>query len=105
MLFKKPMVIAYRTSALNYFLARLLVKTAYIGLPNLLAGEALVPEVIQKEVKPELLACLLLAYFTQPAKIAQLERKFTELHHELAQQADTQAATAILNLLKAKKLI
>jgi lipid-A-disaccharide synthase len=52
-LLKKPMVIVYRLSWLTYLLARLLVKVDHIGMVNLLAGERLVPELIQSEVTPE----------------------------------------------------
>lgn len=105
MLFKRPMVIAYRTSAFNFMLARLLVKTPFIGLPNLLAGEALVPELIQDQVQPETLARLLLEFLTSPEKTALLQQKFLALHHQLAQQADLQAAKAVSKLLENKRLI
>jgi len=49
----KPMVIMYRLSALTYWLARLLVRVNYIGMVNLIAGERLVPELIQNELRPE----------------------------------------------------
>src|SRR5579872_7465458 len=52
MLFKRPMVIAYRMSPITYQLARCLVKIPAIGLPNLLANEKLVPEFIQQEAQP-----------------------------------------------------
>jgi len=47
------MVIMYRLSALTYWLARLLVRVNYIGMVNLIAGERLVPELIQNELRPE----------------------------------------------------
>ncbi len=100
MLFKRPMVVAYRTSAFNYFLAKRLVKTPFIGLPNLLAREALVPELIQNAVRPDHMASLLLSYLDNPEKTLPLQQKFSDLHHELSQNADSQAAQAIYELIK-----
>jgi lipid-A-disaccharide synthase len=50
---KVPMVIIYKTSAISYFISRLLVKTKWIGLPNLISGKQIVPEFIQYNVNPE----------------------------------------------------
>jgi len=99
MLLKNPMVIAYRTAPFNFFLAKLLVKTPFIGLPNLLAREAIVPELIQSAVKPKVIADLLLEYLDDPEKTARLQDKFTNIHSELSQNADYQAARAILDLV------
>jgi lipid-A-disaccharide synthase len=48
-----PMIIVYRVSTFSYWVARALVRVPYIGLVNLIAGEKIVPELIQKEVTPE----------------------------------------------------
>jgi len=103
MLLKRPMVIAYRTSAFNFFLGKLLIKTPFIGLPNLLAGERLVPELIQEAARPETMATLLLAYLNHPEKTVELQEKFTAIHHQLAQNADIQAAQAIMQLVTARQ--
>ncbi|MDD5528416.1 MAG: lipid-A-disaccharide synthase [bacterium] len=50
---KVPMVIIYKTSAFSYFISRLIVKTKWIGLPNLITGKQIVPEFIQYNVNPE----------------------------------------------------
>ncbi|HUU27542.1 MAG TPA: lipid-A-disaccharide synthase [archaeon] len=55
-----PMIIAYRTSPLSYFLARLLVRVGHIGMPNLLVQDPAIPELIQDEVTPENLSRLAL---------------------------------------------
>ena len=49
----KPMIIVYRLSRLTYLLARLLVKVDHIGMVNLIAGERIVPELVQDDFKPE----------------------------------------------------
>lgn len=99
MLLKRPMVIAYATSPLNFLLAKWLVKIPFIGLPNLLAGEALVPEFIQKAVQPSSLSQALLAYLDHPEKNQPLLDKFQQIHQQLLQQADRQAAAAVLALV------
>lgn len=100
MLCKRPMVIAYRMAALTYQIARHLVKTPYIGLPNLLAKQALVPEFIQEDARPEQLAFALLDFVDHPKKIAMLEKKFLEIHQQLRCNANEQAAIAIQTLYK-----
>ncbi len=100
MLYKKPMVIAYRMAELTYQIARHLVKIPYIGLPNLLAKELLVPEFIQKEARPAQLVAALLDFIDHPKKIAVLEKKFLEIHHTLRCDANKQAAMAIENLIQ-----
>lgn len=100
MLYKKPMIIAYRMSKLTYQLAKLLVKTPYIGLPNLLANEKLVPELIQDEVKPETICQMILDYLDNPEKVQTLQNKFTELHQELRADTASSVSEAILGVVK-----
>jgi lipid-A-disaccharide synthase len=98
MLFKKPMVIAYRMSRLTYALAKILVKTPYAGLPNLLANELLVPELIQDAATPEKICEHLLDYLDHPEKVADLQNKFLELHKTLRADSASVTAEAILGL-------
>lgn len=53
MLVNRPMVVAYRLAPITYWLMRLLIRTRYVSLPNLLANAPLVPELIQKDATPE----------------------------------------------------
>lgn len=99
MLHKKPMVIAYKMSPVTFSIAKRLVKTPFIGLPNLLAETALVPELIQSEVTPEKIAQPILSYLQQPALVDSLSQKFTDLHQTLRVDASHHAAEAILSLV------
>jgi lipid-A-disaccharide synthase len=100
MLFKRPMVIAYRMANLTYQIARHLVKIPYIGLPNLLADKALVPEFIQEAAQPALLAAALLDFIDYPEKARHLRQQFTEIHQQLRRDANQRAAEAVLKILR-----
>lgn len=100
MLFKKPMIIAYRMSRLTYLLAKLLVKTPYAGLPNLLANQKLVPELIQHEVQPEKICELVLDYLDNPEKVRALQTKFTELHQHLRADSTHNILNAIVEVIR-----
>ena len=69
LLFKRPMVVAYKMAWLTYQLAKCLVKLDYISLPNLLAKKRLVPEFIQDKVKPEVMGEALLNFLNDSAKL------------------------------------
>ena len=102
-LFKTPMVIAYRQSPLSWALMRSMLYLPYVGMPNILAGEKLVPELLQGEATPGALAGALLALWRDAgARKRQVER-FHEIHHLLRQNTAEKAADAILNILDRKK--
>ena len=104
MLCKSPMVVGYRMKPLTYFLAKHLVKTPYISLPNLLADEMLVPEMIQEDCTAEKLTEKLTPYLEQDESAVQnrhvLIQRFTELHQQIQCDADKQAAQAVIDLLE-----
>lgn len=100
MLFKRPMVVAYKMSGLTYQLARYLVKLKYISLPNLLANKCLVPEFIQHAAQPESLSAALLDYIDHPENMSALEADFLTIHQQLRRNASQTAATAIMELIK-----
>ncbi|MDR6235784.1 lipid-A-disaccharide synthase [Pseudomonas oryzihabitans] len=97
LLFKRPMVVAYRVAPLTYLILRQLVKSPYISLPNLLAGRKLVPELIQHEATPERLVAELLPLLERPE---QQTDSFESIHHSLRRDASVQAARAVLALLQ-----
>ena len=104
MLCKSPMVVGYRMKPFTYFLAKRLVKTKYVSLPNLLADEMLVPELIQEDCNPTKLAEKLSQYLSEDKSAVQnrhvLLQRFAELHQMIQCNADQQAAQAVIDLLE-----
>lgn len=96
MLFKRPMVVAYKLAPLSHWLLKKVVKSPYISLPNLLAAEMLVPEFIQDAATPEALGEAVLIQLRDGSK--QTER-FAELHQSLRCDASQRAAQGVLQLL------
>jgi len=85
----------------TYLLARWLVKVEHVSLPNLLAGESIVPELIQGQATPELLSEAVLDFFQQPQRCQELRQRFSEIHESLRKDASHGAAAAILDLIGA----
>ena len=100
MLFKKPMVIAYRMPWLTHQIAKIVVKTPFVGLPNLLANEMLVPELIQEAANPDAIAMHIDSYLSSPEKTNNIKNKFTALHQSLKQDTAGCIASAVLGLMK-----
>lgn len=100
MLCHRPMVVAYRMAPATYWLARRMVKTRWISLPNLIAQETLVPELIQDAVTAEALVETLLPWFEDEQARSALEQRFVALHAELQRGASERAATAITSLVE-----
>jgi lipid-A-disaccharide synthase len=98
MLFKRPMVVCYRLSPLTYALASRMLKVPYVSLPNLLAGERLVPEFLQNEVTVGNLSAALQALIGNEEKRADLICRFAAIHAQIRCNADEQAAKAVLAL-------
>lgn len=99
MLLKKPMVVAYRLHWLTWLIARLLVRIPFVSLPNLLAGRAVVPELLQHQATAENLARETLAWLSQPARLTETRALFLGLHEQLRQDASATGAAAIRDLL------
>lgn len=105
MLLKKPMVVAYKMSGLSYAIISRLLKVPYIALPNLLANEKLVPELLQDNATVENLGNALLATLNDPQRVKWLENRFTEIHLDIRRNASECAAKAILQLLDKSALL
>ena len=102
MLCKRPMVVGHRVSAASYAIARLLrlIRTRHVSLPNILAGEALVPELLQDACTPERLHAALLHWFRDPAAADALQPRFLALHQALRCDASARAAEAVLEVAR-----
>jgi lipid-A-disaccharide synthase len=98
MLLKRPMVVAYRLSPATYRIARLMVKTQYFSLPNLLANRPLVKELIQDEATPAAIGREVLAMLEDPQRTAALAEIFGDIHRDLRRDANRAAADAVLEL-------
>ncbi len=102
LLLGKPMVVAYALAPLSYFLLKDLgwLKTPWVALPNLLAGEMLVPEILQTAITPERLGTAVLHNLTaSPEHRAHLAARFSEIHQSLRRDANQQAAQTVLACL------
>ena len=100
MLLHRPMVVSYRLGELTYQLVSRLLRTPYVALPNILAGQELVPELLQHDATPEALAENLLAELERAAADAEYLSRFEALHQSLRQGADARAAHAVLDWLE-----
>ena len=103
LLLKRPMVVAYRMAALSYAIISRLLTAPFISLPNLLAGEALVPEILQANVRPEMLGPLVLDRLQDADLQRRLRDRFTLIHQELKLDASERAAQVLLTMINNKQ--
>ena len=103
-LFKRPMVIAYNMHWLSWRIMQPKQLQPWIGLPNILCGEFVVPELLQDAATPRALADSVLQWLdaktSAPATITALESRFTQLHHELQRDTAQLATDAIQKILE-----
>jgi len=105
LLAKTPMVVAYRLSDSNYFLARSLnlIKIEHVSMPNLLAGRALVPELLQDDADPTMLGpWLYRLLMSAPARARQI-KAFEAIHRQLACNASATSARAVFDLIESRR--
>jgi lipid-A-disaccharide synthase len=100
-LLKRPMVITYKVPALTYWLMKRKGYQPYVGLPNILAGRFVVPEILQDDATPENLAQALINLVSNKDAVADLEAVFTQMHYMLKQDTAQKAAQAILPFINA----
>jgi len=94
-----PMVVAYRMSALSWWLVSRLARTPFAALPNILAGEALVPELLQRHAEPDALASALLPLLSSQAASRRQLRGLAHIHRDLQCDFATTAADALVALV------
>ena len=99
-LFKRPMVIAYNMNRVSWHLMHRQQLQPWVGLPNILCGEFVVPELLQDAATPEALAAATLRWLEDPAKVEALQQRFTALHAELLRDTPTLCADAIEKVLE-----
>jgi lipid-A-disaccharide synthase len=99
-LFKRPMVIAYAVNWLSYRIMQPMHLQPWIGLPNILCGEFVVPELIQQDANPQELAAAVLEWLEAPARITAVQEKFKALHVLLQRDTATLASDAIEKVIQ-----
>ncbi|WP_371869363.1 lipid-A-disaccharide synthase [Pseudoduganella aquatica] len=99
-LFKKPMVIAYKMMALEWQILRHFGYQPWIGLPNILARDFLVPELLQDAASPENLAEAMWRQLSDAPHRLHLAERFTEMHHSLLRNSAQESAAAVMKVLK-----
>ncbi|MCO6545345.1 MAG: lipid-A-disaccharide synthase [Gilliamella sp.] len=98
MLAKCPMVVGYKMKPFTFWLAKKLIKTPYVSLPNILAGKEIVPELLQQDCTPENIVKRIIPFLE--GDNVELKQTFLSLHNQIRCNADEQAAKAVLDVLK-----
>lgn len=98
-LHKRPMVIAYKMQWLSWQIANRKRLLPWVGLPNILCNESLVPEFLQEQVQPQLLADAVLKWLDDPSAVAKIQQRFADLHLQLRQDMPKVATYAIQKVL------
>lgn len=99
-LLKRPMVITYRMPAISWQILKRMNYLPYVGLPNVLAGRFIVPELLQDDANPEKLAATTLQMINDKSQLADIEAEFTRMHETLRQNTGEKAAQAVLSFIK-----
>ncbi len=98
-LIKRPMVITYKIAKLSYWIMKRMAYQAFVGLPNVLAGREVVPEILQDQATPENLAEALLKLYEDKENAAAIAETFTDIHWQLRQNTAEKAANAVIQCL------
>ena len=103
-MFKRPMVVAYHMGWLSWQIMRRKKLQPWVGLPNILCRDFVVPELLQDAATPKALAAAVLEWLdaqaTNAEKIALVQNKFAELHVQLQRDTPQLAAHAIQQVLQ-----
>ncbi len=98
-LIKRPMVITYKIAPSSYWLGKRMVRSPYVGLPNILAGRFVVPEILQDDATPENLADALMKLYEDKENAEAVAEAFTDMHLQLRQNNAEKAAAAVMECL------
>lgn len=98
-LLKRPMVITYRMPTLSWWMLKRMRYQPYVGLPNILAGRFLVPELLQDDATPQKLADAAHRLLGDSTYVAEIKQEFTKIHLSLKQNTAEKAANVILSYL------
>jgi lipid-A-disaccharide synthase len=98
-LFKRPMVIAYNMNALSWQIMRRQQLQPWVGLPNILCQDFVVPELLQGAATPTALAQAVFDWLDTPERISALQHRFETLHHTLRRDTAQLATDAIEKIL------
>jgi len=98
-LYKKPMVIAYKMMRASWEILRHMGYQPWVGLPNILAREFVVPELLQDAATPQALADALWAQLNDDRLRAALGLRFTEMHHALLRNTAELSAGAVMDVI------
>ena len=99
-LFKRPMVIGYNMHALSWQIMKRMKYQPWVGLPNILCRDFVVPELIQADCKPPALAAATLRWLDDPAGSQRVARRFEDLHHLLRRDTARCATDAIAQVIE-----
>ena len=102
-LWKKPMVISYKVPWLTAQIMKRQGYLPYVGLPNILCGEFVVPELLQDDATPSKLADALVDWLNKPNKVSQLKTRFAEMHETLRRPTGLLVAQAVAQTINAAK--
>jgi lipid-A-disaccharide synthase len=83
-LFKRPMVIAYQMHWISWYIMRRKRLQPWVGLPNILCQDFVVPEYLQDQASPKALAEAVLAWLAAPERVQAVEQRFRALHQALS---------------------
>jgi len=101
-LFKRPMVIAYQLSPMSWQIMKRMGYLPWVGLPNILERDFVVPERLQQDANPTQLASDVLAWLDDPARSASVQQRFLDLHHTLRRDTAKAATDAIAQVLETR---
>ncbi|MFZ4062371.1 MAG: lipid-A-disaccharide synthase [Polynucleobacter sp.] len=102
-LWKKPMVISYKVPWLTAQIMKRQGYLPYVGLPNILCGEFVVPELLQDDATPDKLTDALLDWLNHPAKVSELKIRFAQMHETLRRPTGLLVAQAVAQTITASR--